>query len=180
MATHSSILAWRIPWTVQSMEWQRIGHNWAAITFKPDPGDTAALIKGVGEDRVVHGTFQKSKILWLLEYKVQQMGNKKRGTINGYCTKLNTRDLSREGNGTPLQYSCLENPIGRGGWWAAVHGVAKNQTRLSDFTFTFHFHALEKKMAAHSVFLPGESQGRGSLVGCHLWGRTDSDTTEAT
>ena len=58
-----------------------------------------------------------------------------------------------EGNGTPLQYSCLENPIDRGAWWAAVHGVAKNQTRLSDFTFTFHFHALEKEMATHSSIL---------------------------
>ena len=47
-----------------------------------------------------------------------------------------------EGNGTPLQHSCLENPIDRGAWWAAVHGVAKSQTRLSDFTFTFRFHAL--------------------------------------
>ena len=55
-----------------------------------------------------------------------------------------------------------------------------SQTRLSDFTFTFHFHALEKEMAATLVFLPGESQGRGSLVGCHLWGCTDSDMTEAT
>ena len=45
-----------------------------------------------------------------------------------------------EGNGTPLQYSCLENPTDRGAWWAAVHGVAKSRTRLSDFTFTFHFH----------------------------------------
>ena len=61
-----------------------------------------------------------------------------------------------------------------------VHGVTKSQTRLSDFTFTFHFHALEKEMATHSVFLPGESQGQGSLVGCRLWGRTDSATTEAT
>ena len=49
-----------------------------------------------------------------------------------------------------------------------------------DFTFTFHFHALEKEMTTHSMFLPGESQGRGSLVGCHLWGRTESDMTEAT
>ena len=55
-----------------------------------------------------------------------------------------------EGNGTPLQYSCLENPVDGGAWWAAVHGVAKSQTRLSDFTFTFHFHALEKEMATHS------------------------------
>ena len=55
-----------------------------------------------------------------------------------------------------------------------------SQTRLSDFTFTFHFHALEKKMATPLVFLTGESQGRGSLVDCRLWGRTESDTTEAT
>ena len=52
-----------------------------------------------------------------------------------------------EGNGTPLQYSCLENPMDGGAWGAAVHGVAKSRTRLSDFTFTFHFHALEKAMA---------------------------------
>ena len=67
----------------------------------------------------------------------------------------------------------------RGAWWAAVHGVTKGQTRLSNFTFTFHFHALEKEMATHSIVLPGESQGRESLVGCRLWGRTESDTTEA-
>ena len=66
-----------------------------------------------------------------------------------------------------------------GAWWAAVHGVSKSQTQLSDSTFTFHFHALEKEMAT-PVFLPGESQGRGSLVGCRLWGRTELDTTEAT
>ena len=67
-----------------------------------------------------------------------------------------------------------------GAWWATVHGVAKSQTRLSDFTFTFHSPALEKEMATHSVFLPGETQGWGSLVGCRLWGRTGSDTTEVT
>ena len=58
-----------------------------------------------------------------------------------------------EGNGTLLQHSCLENPIGRGAWWATVHGVAKSLTQLSDFTFTFHFHALEKEMATHSSVL---------------------------
>ena len=58
-----------------------------------------------------------------------------------------------EGNGTPLQYSCLENPMDGGAWWAAVHGVAKSQTRLSNFTFTFHFPALEKEMATHSSVL---------------------------
>ena len=64
-----------------------------------------------------------------------------------------------------------------GAWWAAIHGVAEGRAQLSNFTFTFHFHALEKEMATHSlaVFLPGESQGQGSLVGCRLWGRTESD-----
>ena len=58
----------------------------------------------------------------------------------------------------------------RGPWKAAVHGVTEGQTRLSDFTSTFHFHALEKEVQLTPVFLPGESQGRGSLVGCRLWG----------
>ena len=86
----------------------------------------------------------------------------------------------REGNGTPLQYSCLENPMDGGAWKAAVHGVARSQTLLSDFTFTFHFHALEKEMATRSSVLAWRIPGTGSLVGCHLWGRTESDKTEAT
>ena len=86
-----------------------------------------------------------------------------------------------EGNGTPLQYFCLENPVDGGVWWAAVHGVGRwSRTQLSDFTFTFHFHALEKEMATHSSVLAWRIPGRGSLVGCHLWGCTESDTTEAT
>ena len=135
---------------------------------------------------------------------------------------------SRECDGTPLQYSCLENPKDGGVWEAAVHAVMKSRTRLSNFTFTFHFHAMENEMTTHSsilapripgteepgrlqsmgsrrvghncvtslslftfmqwrrtwqptpVFLPGESQGWGSLVGCRLWGRIELDTTEAT
>ena len=67
-----------------------------------------------------------------------------------------------------------------GAWWAAVHGVTKSQTRLSNITFTFHFHALEKEMATHSSVLAWRIPGTGSLVGCRLWGRTESDTTEAT
>ena len=63
---------------------------------------------------------------------------------------------------------------------ACVRGVARSQTRLSDFTLTFHFHALERKWQPTPVFLPGESQGQGSLVGCCLWGRTESAATEAT
>ena len=67
-----------------------------------------------------------------------------------------------------------------GTWKAAVHGVTKSWTQLSEFTSTFHFHALEKEMATTPVFLPGESQGRQSLVGCCLWGRTELDMTEVT
>ena len=85
-----------------------------------------------------------------------------------------------EGNGTPLQCSCLENAMDEGAWWAAVHGIAKSRTRLSDFTFTFHFHALEKEMATHSSVIAWRIPGTGSLVACRLWGRTESDTTEVT
>ena len=80
----------------------------------------------------------------------------------GYC--------SGEGNGNPLQYSCLENPMGRGAWWAAVHGVSKSWTRLSDFTFTFHFHALEKEMAAHSSVLAWRIPGTAELGGLLFMG----------
>ena len=89
-----------------------------------------------------------------------------------------------EGNGTPLQYSCLENPMDGGAWWAAVHGVAKSWTRLRDFPFTFHFHALEKEMATHSSVLAwripgtGESGGLPSL-GSHRVGHDWSDLAAA-
>ena len=79
---------------------------------------------------------------------------------------------NREGNGTPLQYSCLEGPMNGGAWWVAVHVVARSQTQLSDFTFIFHFHALEKEMATHSSVLVwrvpemGEPDGLPS-VGSH-------------
>ena len=85
-----------------------------------------------------------------------------------------------EGNGTPLQHSCLENPMDGGAWWAAVHGVAKSRTRLSDFPFAFHF----------SLSCIGEGNGNPLQCSClenprdggacRLWGRTESDTTEAT
>ena len=70
-----------------------------------------------------------------------------------------------ENNGTPLQYSCLENPMDGGAWWATVHGVAKSRTRLNDFTFTFHFHALEKEMATHSSVLAWRIPGMGEPGG---------------
>ena len=87
-----------------------------------------------------------------------------------FCIRLG------EGNGTPLQYSCLESPMDGGAWWAAVHGVAKSRTRLSDFTFTYW----RRKWQPTPVLLPGESQGQGSLMGYCLWSRTELDTTEAT
>ena len=89
-----------------------------------------------------------------------------------------------EGNGTPLQYSCLENPTDRGAWWAAVHGIAKSRTRLSDFPFTFHSHAREKEMATHSSVLawriPGKEEPGGlPSLGSHRFGHDRSDLAAA-
>ena len=81
-----------------------------------------------------------------------------------------------EGDGTPLQYSCLENPMGGGAWRAAAHGVAKSQTRLSDFTFTFYFHALEKEMATHSSALAWRIPGTGEPGGAAIYGVTQGQT----
>ena len=96
----------------------------------------------------IHGTFQARVLEW--------------GAIRDLwdhikCTNIRiivvSEEEAGEGNGNPLQYSCLESPMDGGAWWAAVHGVAKSQTRLSYFTFTFHSHALEKEMATHSSVL---------------------------
>ena len=88
----------------------------------------------------------------------------------GSCTpcqkQLHFHSASQgEGDGTPLQYSCLENPRDGGAWWAAVHGVGKSRTQLSDFTFTFHFPALEKEMATHSSVLAWRIPGMGEPGG---------------
>ena len=84
--------------------------------------------------------------------------------------------LSRRRQWHPTLVLLPENPMDRGAWWAAVHGVVKSRTRLSDFTF-MHW---RRKWQPTPVFLPGESQGWGSLVGRCLWGRTELDMTEAT
>ena len=89
-----------------------------------------------------------------------------------------------EGNGTPLQYPCLENPMDRGAWKAAVQGVAEGRTRLSDFTLTFHFHALEKEMATHSSVLAWKIPGTGEpcglpSMGSHRVGHDWSDLAAA-
>ena len=92
--------------------------------------------------------------------------------------------IGREGIGTPLQYSCLENPTDGGAWWATVHGVTKSRTQLSDFTFSFHFYALEKEMATHSSVLawriPGMGKPGGLLsMGSHRVGHDWSDLAVA-
>ena len=84
------------------------------------------------------------------------------------------------GHGNPIQYSCLENPTDRGAWWAIVHGIAKSRARLSDFTFIFHFHALEKEMATHSSVLAWRIPGTGEPDGLPSMGSHKSNTTEAT
>ena len=89
-----------------------------------------------------------------------------------------------EGNGTPLQYSCLENPMDGGAWWATVHGVAKSPTQLSYFTFTFHFPALEEEMATHSSVLAWRIPGTGEpgglpSLGSHRVGHDWSDLAAA-
>ena len=119
-------------------------------------------------------TYQKSSALSETVYHPI----KKRGIMNPYVSFL------REGNGTPLQYSCLENPMDRGAWWAAVHGVTKSQTWPSGSTFTFHFHALEKEMATHSSVLAWRIPGMGEpgglpSMGSHRVGHDWSDLAAA-
>ena len=87
--------------------------------------------------------------------------------------------MDGEGNGTPLQYSCLENPMDGGAWKAAVHGVDEGQTRLSDFIFTFHSQAVEKEMATHSSVLTWRIPGTGEPGGLPSMGSHRVDTTEA-
>ena len=96
-------------------------------------------------------------------------------------TITDAKFINGEGNGTPLQYSCLENPMDGGAWQAAVHAVTKSQTGLSDFTFTFHFHALEKEMATHSSVLAWRIPGTGQPGGLPSMGshRVGSDLATA-
>ena len=111
-----------------------------------------------------------------------KMKGKRRSLVNWRISKeiCACKALNGEGNGTLLQYSCLEYPMEGGAWKAAVHGVAKNRAWLSDFTFTFHFHALEKEMATHSSVLawriPGtEKPGGLPSMGSHRVGHDWSD-----
>ena len=86
-------------------------------------------------------------------------------TIQAFYQLIYDSGINGEGNGTPLQYSCLENPMDGEAWWAAIYGVAQSRTGLSDFTFTFHFHALGKEMAIHSSVLAWRISGTGEPDG---------------
>ena len=101
----------------------------------------------------------------IVSFSVQKLLSLIRSHLFTFHFHYSRRWVIREGSGTPLQYSCLENPMDGGAWWAAVHGVAKSRTRLSDFTFTFHFHALEKEMATHSSVLAWRIPGTGEPGG---------------
>ena len=106
------------------------------------------------------------------------------GKMNNIYLCCSPSPRAWEGNGTPLQYSCLENPMDRGAWWAAVHGVTRSRTRLSDFPLFFHFHALEKEMATHSSVLTWRIPGVGEpgglpSMGLHRVGHDWSDLAAA-
>ena len=92
------------------------------------------------------------------------------GKVMSLLFNMLSRSVTGEGNGTPLQYSCLENPMEGGSWLAAVHGVAKSQTGLSDFAFTFHFHASGKEMATTPVFIAWRIPGTGEPSGLRSMG----------
>ena len=130
---------------------------------------TGADFKMNLENITLNGRFQSQGTTYVIPF-TRNIKNKwinRGGNINGF---LGLR--VGEGNGTPLQYSCLENSMDRGAWRAALHGVSNSRTWLSDFTFTFQFHALKKEMATHSSVLAwripgtGEPGGRPS-VGSH-------------
>ena len=156
MATHSSILAWIILWTeepggIQSTGSQRVRHD---LTTKHNNKETLQVANCTSLDSV---TWFKSFCLWVEGQKHLTANS---GPWSLYSSQQFVESFYRditlkngEGNGNPLQYSCLEYPMEGGAWWAAVHGVEKSRTRLSDFTFTFHFPALEKDMATRSSVL---------------------------
>ena len=167
MTTHSATLAWKIPWTeepcrLQSMGSLRVGHDWVtSLHFN----NKYKLLSGA------------SQVALVVKESACQCRRHRRHWFY--------RKIPQKGNGNPFQDSCLRNSMNRGAWRATVCGVAKkvghnwacvHYLSLSLFTFV----RWRRKWQPTPVFLPGESQGRGSLVGCHLWGHTESDTTEVT
>ena len=168
MATHSSILAWRILWTekpgrLQSMWLHRVTHDYV---INPHTHINISFVLYIYIFQILI-PYKLYKIWNLVPCAIQQV-------LAGYLIYIQ-QYVYGEGNGTPLQYSCLENPMDGGAWCATVHGVAKSRTQLSNLTFTFHFHALEKEMATHSSVLawriPGTEEPDGlPSMGSHRVG----------
>ena len=181
---------------------QRVGHDWETFTHGRRSFD---LHNHWGMVKIIILIYRSKEVKWYVQIVISnwdlnlgwmkvssfplcpavlkfRLPNCENTDIARNYTKLQRKN--GEGNGTPLQSSCLENPVDRGGLWAAIHGVTKSQTGLSDFTFTFHFHALEKEMAAHSSVLawriPGtEEPGRRLSMGSHRVGHDWSDLAAA-
>ena len=120
--------------------------------------------------------------LLLLDLHTDISGGRSGGLVFSSLSEFSTVCGDPHSNGNPLQNSCLENPMDGGAWSAAVHGVAKSRTRLSDFTslFTFHFPALEKEMAIHCSVLAWRIPGTGEPDGLRLWGCTELAMIEVT
>ena len=185
MAPHSSTLAWKIPWTeepgrLQTMGSRRVRHDWVtSLSLFPfmhwrrkwQPTQCSCL-----ENPKDGGAW------WAAIYGVAQS----RTRLKRLSSSSSSSTWSiREGNCNPFQYSCLANPMDGGAWWAAVHGVARSRIQLSDFTFTFHFHALEKEMATHSSVLAWRIPGTGEpgglpSLGSHRVGHDWSNLAAAT
>ena len=167
---------------------QRFGHDLATEQQQQQTGfqnscTSLHFIKAVWKFLWIHifGKQKKFGIFWLFKILAILVGSNGISLVLFYASQLL---LIGEGNGTPLQSSCLENPMDGGAWWAAVHGVAKSRTGLSDFTFTFHFHALEKEMATRSSVLawriPGMAEPDGlPSMGSHRVGHDWSDLAAA-
>ena len=151
-----STCSWTPPWTWQSRPWaQRMGSG--AVVHKLGCSAACGILPDQGSNSCIPCIGKR--ILNLLHHEGSP-----------HCGfNLHFPHGQGEGNGTLLQYSCLENPIDGGAWWAAVHGAAKSWTWLSDFTFTFHFYALEKEMATHSSVLAWRIPGMRSHGVGHDW-----------
>ena len=149
MATHSGILAWEILGT------EKPGGPWGG----KDMEMTECMCVRTHTHTHTHTTAGAIVVVTIAVM-----------ASNYWVIYMCLHPSNGEGNGTPLQCSCLESPMDGGAWWAAVHGVTTSRTQLGDFTFTFHFHALEKEMEPTPVFLPGKSHGLMILLGYSPWG----------
>ena len=173
MATHSSILSWEIPWTEEpsglwgfKLHVHRVAQSWTRLCTPADPCLSYIVWLHLAElsGKQNQDWLENCKSL-ILNLALLLKAIHKRQQHQFHISSL----WHGEGNGDPFQHSCLENPMDGGAWWAAVHGVMKSHTQVSDFTFTFYFHALEKKMATHSSVLAwripvmGEPGGLSSM-----------------